>query len=88
MSYEEWKRKLSARAEAESLPPVVVDLTDPRRARREAGWGGSEAADEAPGTGVGRGSRIAEAIAGDDWQARRLAEAAGAKRARKRRKSE
>ena len=84
--FEAWKRKLAARAGPGSLAPVVVDLADPRRAMREAGWGGADAPDEPPGTGVGRGSRIAEAVAGENWQEARAAEAKAARR--KRRKGE
>lgn len=40
----------------------VVDMTDPRAAMRAAGWGGEHAPAEPPGTGVGRGSRVAEAV--------------------------
>ena len=53
--FDAWKAKLAERAEYGSLAPVVVDLADPRRALREAGWGGADAPDESPGAGVGRG---------------------------------
>ena len=85
-AFETWRKKLAARAEGESSPaprpaPVVVDISDPRRAMREAGWGGEDAtaSSEPPGTGVGRGSRVAEAVAGEGWQAERVAEAKRAK---------
>lgn len=78
--YEAWKRKVDA-ASAQSTPvPVVVDMADPRAAMRAARWGGEGAPAEAPGTGVGRGSRVAEALQGDDWQERAIAEAKAAKR--------
>lgn len=90
---EDWIAKLAARAAGGSgsranpaMVPVVVDMTDPRAAMRAAGWGGVGAPEEAPGTGVGRGSRVAEAVQGDDWQERAVAKAKAAKRERKRTK--
>lgn len=77
-SFETWRRKLATVGATNTVAtpaPVVVDMADPRAAMREAGWGGEGAPPEAPRTGVGRGSRVAEAIEGDDWQAKRIAEA-------------
>jgi hypothetical protein len=82
--FEAWQAKCAERTAAggSTAPaPAVVDMTDPRAAMRAAGWGGEDAtaSSEPPGTGVGRGNRIADAIQGDDWQAERVAEAKVAK---------